>query len=105
MTLRQVLQGLRNLRQQLDWMIGDAMSKPVDLGVQLRRNRMNAQSFERSDQGVRKAVQAVAMRYDAFALHLVEHLAHLLGREFVVIQKRDEARDGPLEVDVVLPER
>jgi hypothetical protein len=42
---------------------------------------------------------------DAFALHVIEHFADLLGRELVVIEKRDEAANGPLEVDVVLPER
>ena len=54
---------------------------------------------------MREAVQAVAVLHDAFALDVVEHFAHLLGRKFVMIQKRDEARDRALEVDVVFPER
>ncbi len=65
----------------------------------------NAQALKRIDQRVREAVQAVAVRDDAFALDVVEHFAHLLGRELVMIEKRNEARDGALEVDVVLPER
>ena len=65
----------------------------------------NAQAFKRIDQRMREAVQAVSVLHDAFALHIVEHFAHLLGRELVMIEKRDKARDGALEVDVVLPER
>src|SRR5258708_36546914 len=53
---------------------------------------------------MRKTVQVVAMRYDAFAIDIVQDLAHLLGRELVMIQKGNEASDGALEVDVVLPE-
>ena len=81
------------------------MRKAVDLGVQLRRDRLDAQPFKRIDQRMRETVQPVAVFHDAFALHVVEHFAHLLGRELVVIQKRDKARDRALEVDVVLPER
>jgi hypothetical protein len=54
---------------------------------------------------VREAVQAVAVSHDAFALDIVEHGAHLFGRKLVMIEKRDEAGDGALEVDVVLPQR
>ena len=80
-------------------------AKLCDLRVQLRRDRLDAEPLKRIHQRVRKAVQAVAVLHDAFALHVVEHLAHLLGRKFVVIEKRNEARDGPLEINVVLPER
>ena len=64
-----------------------------------------AQPLKRVDQRVGEAVQAVAVLHDAFALHVVEHFAHLLGRELVMIEKRNKAGDGALEVDVVLPER
>jgi hypothetical protein len=50
-------------------------------------------------------MQAVAVSHNALALHVVEHFAHLLGRKLVVIEKRNEMLDGPLEIDVVLPER
>src|SRR5271169_557626 len=66
---------------------------------------MHTQPLERVDQGMRKAVQPVAMRDDALALHIVEHFAHLLRRKFVVIEKRNEAGDRPLKINVVFPER
>ena len=86
-------------------MIGNGVRKAVDLRVQLRRHRFNAQPLEGVNQRMGEAVQAVAMFHDAFALHVVENFAHLLGRELVMIEKRNEAGDGPLEVNVVLPER
>ena len=99
------MQGLRHFGQILDGLIGNGVGKAVNLSVQLRRDRFNAQAFEGVDQRMREAVQAIAMCHDAFALHVVEHFAHLLGRELVMIQKGNEAGDGPLEVNVVLPER
>src|SRR5450631_1164666 len=105
MALRQVLQGLRHLGQKLDWMIGDGVGKAVNLRVQFWSGRLDTETFEGIDQGMREAVQSVAVLDDAFALHVVENLAHLLGRELVMIEKRDEMRDGALEVDVVLPKR
>jgi hypothetical protein len=50
-------------------------------------------------------VQSITMCHDALALHIVKHFANLLGRKFVVIQKRNELRDRPLEIDIVFPER
>jgi hypothetical protein len=42
---------------------------------------------------------------DAFALDIIQHSTNLIRREFVVIQERDKARDGALEIDIVLPKR
>src|SRR5947207_97005 len=86
-------------------MVGDRVGKAVDLRMQLRRDRLDAQALKGVNQRVRETVQSIPVLHDAFALHLVEHLAHLLGRKLVVIQKRNKASDGPLEIDVVLPER
>jgi len=76
-----------------------------DLRVKFRRDRSGAEALERVDQSVGKAVQAVSVFDDAFALDVVEDFADSFGREFVIIEERDEARDGAFEVDVVLPER
>ncbi len=86
-------------------MIGDGVREAVDLCVELRRDGFDAQTLEGIDQGVCEAVQAVSVFHNAIALHVIEHFAHLLGRELVMIQERDEARDGALEIDVVLPQR
>ncbi len=80
------------------------MGEAVDLGVQLGRDRLDAKPLESIDQRVRETVQAVSMLHDALALDVVEHFAYLLGREFVMIQERNEEGDGALEVDVVFPE-
>ena len=66
---------------------------------------MNSQPFERANQRMPKAVQPIAMRDNALALHIVEHLPHLLRRKFVVIKKRNELGDRPLKIDIVFPKR
>src|SRR5258708_33890436 len=86
-------------------MIGDGMGKAVDLSVQFRRHWFDAQPLKGINQGMSKAVQSVAVFYDAFALHIVEHFPYLFGRKFVMIEKRNKASDGALEVDIVLPQR
>ena len=77
----------RNLRKKFDGMIFDAVSEAVDLSMQLWSDGHGAQAFKRFDQRVGEAVQPVAVSHDAFAFHVVEHFAHLLGGKFVVIQK------------------
>jgi hypothetical protein len=42
---------------------------------------------------------------DALAFHIVQNFADLFRRELMMIQERDEPRDRPLEVNIVLPER
>jgi len=86
-------------------MIGDRVSEAVNLRVQLRRNRLHAEPLERIHQRVGEAMQAIAVGHDAFALHIVENLAHLLGRKFVVVEKGNKLGDRALKVDVVFPER
>ena len=98
-------QRFRNLGQQFDGMVLDRIGKTLNLRVRLRRNRMHTQALERAYKRVGEAVQAIAVRHDAFPLDIVEHFTDLLRREFVMVQKRDELGDGPLEVDIVLPER
>ena len=81
------------------------MGEPVDLRVQLGCDRTNAEPLKRMYKSMGKAMQTVAMRHDAFPLHIVENPTHLLGRELMVVEERNEVRDGPLKIDVVLPER
>jgi hypothetical protein len=78
-------------RAEVDGMIGDAVGEAVDLGVQLGRDRLTLSRSNVSTSACAKAVQAVAVLHDAFALHIVEHFAHLLGRKLVMIEKRNEA--------------
>ena len=86
-------------------MAGDGMGESVDGFVQGRGKRLDRQALEGLDQGMREAVQPVAVGDDGFAFHLVQHFAHLLGAVLVVIQERDEVCDGALKVDVIFPKR
>ena len=85
-------------------MAGNGVGKSVDSFVQGRGQRFDGQAFEGRDQRVRKTMQAVAVADDGLALHLVQHLAHLLRSVLVVIQKRNKVSDGALKVNIVFPE-
>jgi hypothetical protein len=52
-----------------------------------------------------KAVQPIAMLYDALAFYLVQDATNLLGRIFLMIEKGNEIGDGSLKVNVVFPQR
>src|SRR5690349_4623886 len=86
-------------------MSGDSVGESMDGLVKRRRDGFNGQPLESSNQRVRKAMQAVTVGNDAFALHVIQDLANLYRRVFLMIQKRYEAGDGALEVDVVFPKR
>ena len=86
-------------------MVQHHVSKSGDLRMQFRGDGLRAKPLKRIHQGVRKTVLPVAMLHDALPLHIVQNFAHLLRRKFVMIQKRNKAGDGPLEIDVVLPQR
>ena len=86
-------------------MLGNTVSKAVDCLVQFGRERVDCKAFEGLHQGVREAVQSVSVGENAFALHVVQHFAHLLWGILVMLQKRNKLRNGTLEVNVVFPER
>src|SRR5580700_6764008 len=100
-----VFQSLRNFRQEFNRMIFDGTRKACDLGMQFRRNRLEAEALKRLHQRMRKAVQAVTVRHYTFPLHIIQNFAYLLSGKLVVIQKRNEARNGSLKINVVLPKR
>src|SRR5258707_4896153 len=85
-------------------MASDGMRNTVDLRMQLRRNRLPTQPLKRIHQRMRKTVKPVAMLHDALTFHIVDHFPNLLGRKFVMIQKRNKPDDGPLEINIVFPE-
>src|SRR5579872_312324 len=102
---RKICQRFGDLRQQLDGVVFNRMCETSDLPMQLRRNRIETEPFKRIYQRVRKTMQAVAVLCDTFALDVVKNFPHLLWGKFVVIEERNEFRDGSLEVDIVLPQR
>ena len=44
------------------------------------------------------------MADDALTLHIVQNLANLLGRIFMMVQKRYKTGDGALEINIVFPQ-
>ena len=101
----QMLQRLRNSDNDFYRMLSDAKGECTDLLAQVQRESFHTQALESLAERVGKAVNAVSVRLDRFALDLIEASTNLLRREFAVIEKGNEICDGPLEVDVVLPER
>jgi hypothetical protein len=45
------------------------------------------------------------VRGNVLSLDLVQDFAYLLRRVLVMVEKRDEVRNGTLEIDVIFPER
>jgi hypothetical protein len=45
------------------------------------------------------------VRDNILSLDLVQDFAYLLRRVLVMVEKRDEVRNGTLEIDVIFPER
>jgi hypothetical protein len=100
----EISKSLGNLGEKFDGVIFDLVGEADYLLVEFGSDWNWAEFLERVHESVGKAVEAVSVLDDAFALDVVEDLADLLGRKFVMIQEFDEVRDGALEVDVVLPE-
>jgi len=104
MLLRQIGEGLGNLRQKFDGVVLNLVCETDDLFVKLRRDGHGAEPFEGIYESMGKAVETVSVLYYAFALDIVEDFADLFGLELVMVQEFNEACDGALKVDVVLPE-
>jgi hypothetical protein len=104
MACREIFQCLWNVGQEFDRLLRNRAGKSFNLCMQFGRDWIDAEAFECIYERVSKAVQAVAMLYDALPLHVIQDFPYLLWRKFVMIQERNEARDGAFEVDVVFPE-
>src|SRR5438309_12018428 len=104
MPFRQVIQRVWHAGNDLDRMFGNGMGETVYRLVQRWCERLGRQLLESPNQGVSEAVQAISVRDDAFAFNFVQNPANLLGRIFMMIQKRNEAVDRALEINVVYPD-
>ena len=96
-------QGLGHARQQLDLLLGDGAGKAQKALGSLFGERSEAELRKAGGQRAGKAGESVAVGQDGLALDGVQRLAHLGGRELVVVKEADEVGDGALEVDVILP--
>ena len=88
----------------LDLLLGDGLGEAGDAAVLLGGKRRIGELLEAVDEGAAEALQTVAVGRDGGVLAVVQVLADFLGSVDAVVEVGDERSDGPLEVDVVLPE-
>src|SRR5260370_16201946 len=97
MARAEIGQGLRYSGNDLDGVLGNGVGKAVNGLAQRGRERLNGDAFKGVNQGLDKAVQAISVLADGFALYLVQLLPHLLRREFVMVEKSNAIRNGAVE--------
>src|SRR5581483_10907339 len=100
-----MLERLGNFRQKFNRMVFNRVGDGPHLRGKIGRHRHGTESLIGADERMRKTVEAVSVRHNALALDVVQNFTNLLWSEFVMIQEGNEAGDGALKVDVVLPER
>jgi len=97
-------EGGGDVGEELDLLIGDGLGEAFDAAVLFFGERDVGELLEAGDERAAEAMQAVAVGEDGRVLDTVEVAADLFGGVDAVIEVGDEAGDGALEVDVVLPE-
>ena len=90
--------------EEFDLLVSDGLGEAFDAAMLLVGEGGVGELLEAGDEGAAEAVQAVAVGEDGGVLDAVEVAADLFGGVDAVIEVGDEAGDGALEVDVVLPE-
>jgi hypothetical protein len=90
--------------EELDLLVGDGLGEADDALMFGRGDGGVGELLEAGDERLAEAVEAVAVGSDGGVLDLVEMAAYLFGGVDAVVEVGDEAGDGALEVDVVLPE-
>jgi hypothetical protein len=97
-------EGFTDAGKKFDLLVGDGLSEADDALVLVGRNRAIGKLLETGDERFTKTGQSVTTRGDGDLLNTVEALADLLGAVDTVVEIGDERGDGPLEVDIVLPQ-
>jgi hypothetical protein len=97
-------EGGGDVGEELDLLIGDGLGEAFDAAMLFFGEGDIGELLEAGDERSAKAVQAVAMGEDGCVLDAIEMAADLFGGMDAVIEVGDEAGDGSLEVDIVLPE-
>lgn len=98
-------QSFEDVGKKLDLLVGDRLGEADDAVVFFRRNGAIGKLLETGNERLTEAGQSIATSRDGGPFHGVEPLANLLGVVDTMIEIGDERSDGPLKVDVVLPER
>ena len=86
-------------------MVCDGLGEACDAAMLFFGDRGVGKLLETGDEGAAEAVEAIAVGENGVVLDAVEMPANLFGCVDTVVEVGDEAGDGALEVDVVLPER
>ena len=89
--------------EKFDFLLGDGLGEAFDAAVLLFGERDVGELLEAGDERAAEAVQAIAVGEDGCVFDAIEVAADLLGGVDAVVEVGDEAGDGTLEVDVVLP--
>lgn len=105
MVRSQLDQRFGDSRQQLDLVISDGLGEAGDALMLLRCHRGIGKLLKAVHQRAAKAVQPIAVGRNGGMLAVVQVFAHLLRSMDTVVQVGDKAGDGPLKVDIVLPQR
>ena len=101
----QVGEGGFDVGEEFDLLVGDGLREGFDATVLLVGERGVGELLKTGNQRTAEAGEAVAVGLDSRVLDAVEMVADLFGGVDAVIEVRDEAGDGALEVDVIFPER
>ena len=104
-TCGQVGESLGDVWEELDLLIGDGLGEAFDAAVLFRGQGNVGELLEAGDEGSAEAVQTIAVGDDGGVLDMVEMVADFFGGVDAVIEVGDEAGNGALEVDIVLPKR
>ena len=99
----EVGEGGSDVGEEFDLVVGDGLGEAFDAAMFLFGDGDVGELLEAGDEGAAEAVQAVAVGEDGVVLDAVEVAADLFGGVDAVVEIGDEAGDGALEVDVVLP--
>jgi len=97
-------EGRGDVGEELDLLIGDGLGEAFDAAMLFFGEGGIGELLEAGDERTTEAVQTVAVGEDGCVLDAIEMAANLFGGMDAVIEVGDEAGDGSLEVDVVLPE-
>jgi len=90
--------------EEFDLLVCDGLGEAFDAEMLLFGEWGIGELLEAEDEGAAEAVQTVAVGEDGCVFDAIEVAADLFGGVDAVIEVGDEAGDGALEVDVVLPE-
>jgi hypothetical protein len=101
----EVGEGGGDVGEELDLLVGDGLGEAGDALVLGGGDGGVGELLEAGDERLAEAVEAVAVGADGGVLDLIEMASHLFSGMDAVVEVGDEAGDGALEVDVVLPER